>query len=183
MIILLQNSFNSIVKCSKPVITSIHGGCVGAGLDLISAADIRYCSNDAFFSLREVAIGMAADLGSLQRFPKIVGNDSLVREMAFTGRNITSSEAKELGLVSSVFSEPKESLDAAIETAKKIAAHSPVAVQGTKISLNYSRNHSDRDGLEFMANWNMCMFQSQDLITASTATATRSETPPTFNDL
>ncbi|CAG2181893.1 unnamed protein product, partial [Oppiella nova] len=180
MIILLQNSFNSIVKCSKPVIASVHGGCVGAGLDLIAATDIRYASNDAFFSLREVDIGMAADLGSLQRFPKIVGNDSLVREMAFTAKNISSAEAKQLGLISSVFSEPKEALEAALETAKKIAVQSPVAVQGTKIALNYSRNHSDRDGLEFMANWNMCMLQSDDLIQASTATATRSETPPKF---
>lgn len=96
MIFLMQNSFNSVVRCSKPVIASIHGGCIGAGVDLISSTDIRYCSTDAFFSIREVGIGMAADLGTLQRLPRIVGNDSLVRELAYTARNMDSKEAKEV---------------------------------------------------------------------------------------
>jgi len=183
MIFLMQNSFNSVVRCSKPVIASIHGACIGAGLDLISSTDIRYCSSDAYFSLREVNIGMAADLGSLQRFPKIVGNDSLVREMAYTARDVAAPEAKQLGLVSSVLADPETTLQSALETAKKIAANSPVAVQGTKIALNYSRNHTVPDGLEFMANWNMCMLQSDDLIKAASATASRSDTPPVFNDL
>ncbi len=99
MIVLLQNSFNSIAKCPKPVIAAVHGGCIGAGLDLISAVDIRYCSNDAYFSIREVGIGMAADLGTLQRLPKIVGNDSIVRELAFTARNLPSTEAKEVFII------------------------------------------------------------------------------------
>lgn len=96
MIVLLQNSFSSIAKCQKPVIAAVHSGCIGAGVDLISAADIRYASSDAYFSVREVAIGMAADLGTLQRLPKIVGNDSIVRELAFTGRDIAAKEAKEV---------------------------------------------------------------------------------------
>lgn len=96
MIQLFQASFNQVVRCSKPVISSIHGYCVGSGLDLISSTDIRYCSNDAVFSLREVNIGMAADLGSLQRLPRIIGNDSLVRELAYTARNMGASEAKEV---------------------------------------------------------------------------------------
>ena len=100
MIQLFQASFNSVVRCSKPVISSIHGACVGSGLDLISATDIRYCSSDAFFSLREVNIGMAADLGSLQRLPRIIGNDSLVRELAYTARNLPASEAKEVPILS-----------------------------------------------------------------------------------
>lgn len=96
MIVLLQNSFNSMTKCQKPVIAAIHSGCIGAGVDLITGTDIRYASKDAFFSIREVAIGMAADLGTLQRLPKIVGNDSVVREMAYTGKNISAEEAKEV---------------------------------------------------------------------------------------
>lgn len=96
MIVLLQNSFTSISKCQKPVISAVHGGCIGAGVDLITAADIRYASSDAYFSIREVSIGMAADLGTLQRLPKIVGNDSLVRELAFTGRDLAAKEAKEV---------------------------------------------------------------------------------------
>ena len=89
-----QASFNSIDACSKPVIASIHGACLGAGIELISATDIRYCSSDAFFSIREVNIGMAADLGGLQRLPRLIGNDSLVRELAYTGRDLPASEAK-----------------------------------------------------------------------------------------
>lgn len=95
-IILWQKSFNVIAKCGKPVIATVHGGCIGAGLDLISSVDIRLCSQDAYFSAREVAIGMAADLGTLQRMPKIIGNDSVAREIAFTGKNISSKDSKEV---------------------------------------------------------------------------------------
>lgn len=91
-----QASFHQVVRCSKPVISAIHGECVGSGLDLISATDIRYCSNDTIFSLREVNVGMAADMGSLQRMPRIVGNDSMVRELAYTAKNMPASEAKEV---------------------------------------------------------------------------------------
>ncbi|OTF75718.1 delta(3,5)-Delta(2,4)-dienoyl-CoA isomerase, mitochondrial-like, partial [Euroglyphus maynei] len=94
-IVLLQNSFNSIVKCPKPVIAAIHSGCIGAGVDLISAVDIRYASKDAYFSIREVALGLAADLGTLQRMPKLIGNDSIVRELAYSARDMPADEAKE----------------------------------------------------------------------------------------
>lgn len=94
MVALLQNSFTSISKCHKPVISAIHSGCIGAGMDLITATDIRFASKDAFFSVREVGIGMAADLGTLQRLPKIVGNDSLARDLAFTGRDLPATEAQ-----------------------------------------------------------------------------------------
>ena len=92
----LQNCIASIQKCQKPVIAAVHSGCIGAGLDLITAADVRYASNDAYFSVREIALGMAADLGSLQRLPKIMGSDSLVRELAYTGRDLNASEAKDV---------------------------------------------------------------------------------------
>lgn len=93
MIRLLQKAFNEIIYCTKPVIASVHGGCIGAAVDLISSVDVRYCSKDAYFSIREVDIGLAADLGTLQRLPKVVGNDSLVREMAFTAKNISAADA------------------------------------------------------------------------------------------
>lgn len=96
MIVLLQTSFTNIAKCSKPVIAAIHGSCIGAGVDLITATDIRYATKDASFSVREVALGLAADLGTLQRLPKIVGNDSVVRELAYTSRDISSDEAKQV---------------------------------------------------------------------------------------
>lgn len=203
MIVLLQNSFSSIAKCQKPVIAAIHSGCIGAGVDLISAADIRYASSDAYFSIREVAIGMAADLGTLQRLPKIVGNDSVVRELAFTGRDIAAKEAKEVrrrltlscncpysltllfpqfGLVSNVFGSSENTVQGAIDLARSIASRSPVAVQGTKVALNYSRDHSEKDGLEFMQIWNMAMLQSEDFITATTSLATKQDAPE-FADL
>lgn len=100
IISILQNSFNMMVKCQKPVISAVHSGCIGAGMDMISGTDIRYASQDAYFSVREVVLGLAADMGTLQRLPKIVGNDSLVREMAFTGRDISAAEAKEVSLFS-----------------------------------------------------------------------------------
>lgn len=182
MIALLQAPFNTIAKCPKPIIAAVHNGVIGAGVDMISAVDVRYASSDAYFSIREVAIGMAADVGTLQRLPKIVGNDSLVRELAFTGANLPASEAKEFGLVSRVFETPEKTVQGALELAKTIAARSPVAVQGTKVSLNYSREHTIEDGLQFMQIWNMSMLQSEDLITAITAVATKQESPD-FADL
>lgn len=148
MIAILQAPFTTMAKCPKPIIAAVHNGVIGAGVDMISAVDVRYASKDAYFSIREVAIGMAADLGTLQRLPKIVGNDSLVRELAFTGENLPASEAKEFGLVSRVFETPEKTVQGALELAKTIASRSPVAVQGTKHTLNYSREHTIEDGLQ-----------------------------------
>ncbi|KAH7641722.1 delta(3,5)-Delta(2,4)-dienoyl-CoA isomerase, mitochondrial isoform X2 [Dermatophagoides farinae] len=181
-IILLQNSFNSIVKCPKPVIAAIHSGCIGAGVDLISATDIRYGSKDAYFSIREVAVGLAADLGTLQRMPKLVGNDSVMRELAYTARDMQADEAKEIGLLGKVFNDSNSCIQGAIDLARTIASRSPVAVQGTKVSLNYSRDHSEKDGLEFMQIWNMCMLQSEDFIIASSSQVSKSDEPPPFAD-
>ncbi|KAI2805700.1 hypothetical protein RDWZM_008883 [Blomia tropicalis] len=182
MTVLLQNSFNSISKCDKPVIAAVHSGCIGAGLDLISAADIRYASSDSYFSIREVSFGRAADLGTLQRLPKIVGSDSLIRELAYTARDIGAKEAKEFGLVSRVFENPEACINGAIDLARNIALRSPVAVQGTKVALNYSRDHSEKDGLEFMQIWNMCMIQSEDFVIAATAVSNK-QADPEFADL
>ena len=96
IVILLQKSFNVMAKCAKPVIATVHGGCIGSALDMVSSVDIRLCSQDAYFSAREVDVGMVADLGKLQRLPKIVGNNSIVREIAFTGKNISSKDSKEV---------------------------------------------------------------------------------------
>ncbi|XP_027199172.2 delta(3,5)-Delta(2,4)-dienoyl-CoA isomerase, mitochondrial-like isoform X1 [Dermatophagoides pteronyssinus] len=181
-IVLLQNSFNSIVKCPKPVIAAIHSGCIGAGVDLISAVDVRYASKDAYFSIREVAVGLAADLGTLQRMPKLIGNDSVMRELAYTARDMQADEAKEIGLLGKVFNDPNSCIQGAIDLARIIASRSPVAVQGTKVALNYSRDHSEKDGLEFMQIWNMCMLQSEDFIIASSSQASKSTEEPPFAD-
>ncbi|NXD74568.1 ECH1 protein, partial [Eolophus roseicapillus] len=164
-----QESFSVLEKCPKPVIVAVHGACIGAGVDLICACDIRYCSQDAWFQVKEVDIGLAADVGTLQRLPKIVGSQSLVNELAFTARRMMAPEAQSCGLVSRVFPDKGSLVQAAITVAETIAARSPVAVQGTKENLLYARDHSVPESLRYMATWNMGMLQSQDVLTAAQA--------------
>ncbi|XP_055991647.1 delta(3,5)-Delta(2,4)-dienoyl-CoA isomerase, mitochondrial [Sorex fumeus] len=159
-----QETFSVIEKCPKPVIAAIHGGCIGGGVDLITACDIRYCAQDAFFQVKEVDVGLAADVGTLQRLPKIVGNQSLVNELAFTSRKMMADEALGCGLVSRVFPDRETMLDAAFALAAEIASKSPVAVQGTKVNLIYSRDHSVEEGLKYMSSWNMAMLQTDDIM-------------------
>ncbi|XP_040832282.1 delta(3,5)-Delta(2,4)-dienoyl-CoA isomerase, mitochondrial [Ochotona curzoniae] len=158
-----QEAFNVIEKCPKPVIAAIHGGCIGGGVDLVTACDIRYCAQDAFFQVKEVNVGLAADVGTLQRLPKVIGNQSLVNELAFTARKMMADEALSSGLVSRVFPDKETMLDAAFALAAEISSKSPVAVQGTKINLVYSRDHSVAEALNYMASWNMSMLQTQDI--------------------
>ncbi|XP_021556787.1 delta(3,5)-Delta(2,4)-dienoyl-CoA isomerase, mitochondrial [Neomonachus schauinslandi] len=170
-----QETFSVIEKCPKPVIAAIHGACIGAGVDLITACDIRYCAQDAFFQVKEVDIGLAADVGTLQRLPKVIGNQSLVNELAFTSRRMMADEALSSGLVSRVFPDKVGMLDAAFTLAAEISTKSPVAVQGTKINLVYSRNHSVADGLNYTATWNMSMLQTQDIVKSVQAAMEKQE--------
>jgi len=144
----LQESFNVIEKCPQPVIAAVHSGCIGGGVDLISACDIRLCSSDAWFQIKEVDIGLAADLGTLQRLPKITGNQSLLRELSYTARKLHSDEAKSFGIVSHIYADKEALMDNAYSMATSIAEKSPVAVAGSKAALNYARDHSVNDGLE-----------------------------------
>jgi delta(3,5)-delta(2,4)-dienoyl-CoA isomerase len=159
-----QKTFSVIEKCPKPVIAAIHGGCIGAGVDLITACDIRYCAQDAIFQVKEVDVGLAADVGTLQRLPKVIGNQSLVNELALTARKMMADEALSSGLVSRVFPDKEPMLDAAIALAVEISSKSPVAVQSTKINLLYSRDHPVDQALDYMASWNMSMLQTQDIV-------------------
>lgn len=159
-----QKTFTVIEKCPKPVIAAIQGGCIGGGVDLISACDIRYCTQDAFFQVKEVDVGLAADVGTLQRLPKVIGNRSLVNELTFTARKMMADEALDSGLVSRVFPDKDVMLNAAFALAADISSKSPVAVQGSKINLIYSRDHSVDESLDYMATWNMSMLQTQDII-------------------
>jgi len=175
-----QNGFTAIESCRKPVIAAIHGHCFGAGTSLITATDIRYCTADAQLSTKEVDVGLAADVGVLQRIQKITGNDSLSRELVFTARTFNGSQAKEYGLVSRVFEKKEDMLFAAKELAKEIASKSPVAVQGSKIAMNYARNHSIQDSLEMIGYWNQAMLQTEDIV--KSAIAAQSKQPAEFND-
>ncbi|PNF41641.1 Delta(3,5)-Delta(2,4)-dienoyl-CoA isomerase, mitochondrial [Cryptotermes secundus] len=179
---LYQDAMTSLEKCPKPVISAVHNACIGGAVDLITAADIRYCTNDAWFQVKEVDTGLAADVGTLQRLPRVIGSESLVRELVFTARKMMASEAKECGFVSKVYDGKDSMLKGAIEVATDIAAKSPVAVQVAKRSILYSRDHSVQEGLDHIRLWNMTMVQSEDFMNAAVAQATKSN-PPTFSKL
>jgi len=178
-----QNYFMEMEKCPKPVIAAIHGACIGGATNMITFADIRYCTEDAYFSVREAALGLCADVGALQRLPKLIGSQSLVRELCFTARKVDSQEANQCGLVSKVCHDKESLMSASFELAEHIAAMSPVAIQGTKVNLNYARDHSVQEGLDFVAHWNMSMLQSEDLMKAAVAMISKDEEPPQFAKL
>ncbi|GAB1863154.1 Delta(3,5)-Delta(2,4)-dienoyl-CoA isomerase, mitochondrial isoform X2 [Camponotus japonicus] len=177
-----QDSFTAIEKCPKPVIAAVHGACIGAGVDMISTTDIRYASSDAYFQIKEVDIGLAADVGTLQRFPKVVGSDSLARELVYTAREYPATEALESGFISRMLDNKENLLNKAIEIAENIANKSPVAVQGSKISMVYSRDHSIQEGLDHIAMHNKAMLQSEDFLNAAMAQAVKGD-PPIFSKL
>lgn len=152
LIRLYQDSMSSMENCPKPIISAIHSACIGAGIDMITATDIRYCTEDAFFSVKEVEIGMAADVGTLQRFPKAIGSQSLARELCYTGRRFESSEAFNCGLVSKVFSDKESLVNGALALAENIAEKSPIAVQATKQNVVYSQSRPNQMGLDHIVS-------------------------------
>ncbi len=179
-VIEMQESFSVIEKCRLPVLVAVQGGCIGGGVDLVSATDIRYCTEDAFFCIQEINIGMTADVGTLQRLPHLIPS-GLVRELAYTGRRMMAAEACEAGLVNAVYKTADELLSAVMKVAAEIAAKSPLAVNGTKEMLNYTRDHSVDDALHYMAVWQAGMFFSNDLFEAAKANAEKR--PPVFEDM
>ena len=164
----LQDCFSQIERCRKPVIAAVHGKCVGGGVDLIAACDVRLCTDDASFSIFEAKVAIVADVGTLQRITSIVGK-GMAREMAYTARFIPSDRALACGLVNEVHTDPEALLAAARLMADEIAENAPLAVQGTKIVLNYSDEHSTQEGLEYVAQWNSSRLRSNDLKEAMTA--------------
>ena len=164
----LQGYISTLEKIRAPVIAAVQGGSVGGALDLITACDIRLASKEAFFCIQEINIGMAADVGTLQRLPRIIP-DSKMREMAYTGRKMLADEAKESGLVSNVYESQEDMLKAANELAEDIATKSPVAIYGLKALMNYSRDHSIDDSLDFNALWSGAMLSQKDMAEAMTA--------------
>ncbi|KAJ3408065.1 putative enoyl CoA hydratase [Chytridiales sp. JEL 0842] len=180
MVDLMQESFTAIEECNKPVVAAIHGVCIGGGVDLITACDIRYCSEDALFSVREVDIGLAADVGTLQRLPKVVGNQSWVREVCMTARNFGAAEASQQGLVSGVVKDKAVLVEHCMKLAKSLASKSPVAVAGTKHVLNYSRDHTVAEGLKYVGLWNASMLNTEDLAVAFQASMKKQK--PNFSN-
>jgi enoyl-CoA hydratase len=176
-ILRLQAAITAVAQCPKPVIAAVHGYCIGGGVDLIAACDIRLASADAIFSVREAKVAIVADLGSLQRLPSIIGAGH-VAELAFTGKDIGAARAKEIGLVNDVADDVDGVLKAAYELGAEIAANSPLAVQGTKAILAANEGRTVAQGLDYVATWNAGMLGSDDLIEAMTAFMERR--PPNF---
>jgi Delta3,5-Delta2,4-dienoyl-CoA isomerase len=173
----LQSSITSVAVCPKPVIAAIHGCCIGGGVDLIAACDIRLASADALFSVREAKMAIVADLGSLQRLPAII-NAGHLAELAFTAKDISAERAKEIGLVNDVCGDSESVLKAAQTLAAEIAANSPIAVQGTKAVLAANEGRTVAEGLDYVATWNAGMLASDDLTEA--VTAFLEKRPPKF---
>ena len=167
-ILRMQDGLSCIEECRKPVIAAVHGKCIGAGLDLITACDIRLCTDDAEFSLREAAVGIAADMGSLQRLSNICGQ-GITREMAFTAKNITARRAKEAHLVNETYPGQEELMKAAEQLAMEIAGNSPVAIKGTKIVLNQLLASQVKENLVYNAILSAAIIPNNDLFEAVTA--------------
>ncbi|WP_419841623.1 crotonase/enoyl-CoA hydratase family protein [Candidatus Poriferisodalis sp.] len=175
----LQHSFSVLEHSRLPVIAAIQGACVGGGIDMVSACDLRYATNDAYFVIQEINIAMTADVGTLQRMPKLMP-EGVVRELAYTGRAMSAQEALERGFVNAVYEDHAAMTDAVDDVARQIAAKSPMAIWGTKQSMNYSRDHSVADGLEYIATWNAAMFDTDDMGEAFAAQVDRRD--PDFAD-
>jgi enoyl-CoA hydratase len=158
----LFESCDGIEACPKPVIAAVNGMCIGGGLDIVSACDIRICTEDASFSLREAAIGLVADMGVLQRLPHVIGQ-GYTREMAFTARFYKATEAEKMGLVNAVYPDQPAMMEGARKLARQIAANAPLAVQATKEVLNASRHVPVEDGMSLAKHKNMVLMLSQDL--------------------
>jgi enoyl-CoA hydratase len=174
---ILQQSVTAVAACRKPVIAAVSGWCIGGGVDVIAAADIRLASADAKFSVREVKVAIVADLGSLQRLAGIVGEGHL-RELALTGKDIDAARAEKIGLVNDVHADQDALLAAARELAAEIAANPPLVVQGTKDVLGHEREQRVADGLRYVAAWNAAFLPSKDLGEAVQAFTERR--PPEF---
>ncbi|GJP70559.1 hypothetical protein CLOP_g1485 [Closterium sp. NIES-67] len=173
-IVAMQESLSALERCRKPIIAAIHGACVGGGVDLATACDVRFASSDARFAVKEVDLAITADLGTLQRLPRLVGYGNAMH-LALTARPVDADEALRLGLVQGVWATREELMAHVQGVAEAIARKSPLAVAGTKAVLRHARDHSVADGLQFVATWNAAMLLSDDLTAAVAALATRKQ--------
>ncbi len=177
----LQDCLSQLEKVRMPVLAAIQGGCIGGAVDMVTACDSRYCTEDAFFSIEETKLGMTADVGTLQRLPQLIPQ-GLMRELAYTGRRLYADEAKAAGLVNKVYADQEAMLNDVMDIAGQIAARSPLAVAGCKEMINYSRDHSVADSLNYMSVWQSGMFQPQvDMMETIMAKAEKRQ--PQFEEL
>ncbi len=168
LVLELQAAFNILEDVRMPVLAAIQGACIGGGVDMVCAADSRYCTTDAFFTIKETELAMTADLGTLQRLPQLIPQ-GLARELAYTSRKFKAAEALSSGFVNCVFDTQQEMLDGVMAIARQIVRQSPIAVTGTKEMFNYSRDHGISESLRYMATWQAGMFSLPDMQQAMTA--------------
>jgi enoyl-CoA hydratase len=164
----LIDCFSALDEARFPIVCAIQGGCIGGALDLVTACDLRVCSADAFFTVQEISIGMAADLGVLQRLPKIVPQ-GVAREMAYTGERLGAERALAVGLVNAVLDDAAATVERALALARTIAAKSPLAIAGTKLALNHARDHSTASALQQMTLLQSAIFDTGEMATAIAA--------------
>ena len=167
-VLVMQQSFSVLENCRIPVLAAIQGGCIGGGVDLVTACDIRYATTDAFLTIHETNIGMTADVGTFPRLVKLIP-EGFVREMAYTGRRVSAEEAQSMGLINRVFPDQASMLEDVMAVAKDIASKAPLAVYGCKRMINYARDHSTSDGLDYIAIWNASHFKIEEIQEAMTA--------------
>ncbi|KAI9036928.1 enoyl-CoA hydratase/isomerase family protein [Aspergillus affinis] len=158
-----QDCITAVERCEKPVISAMHGFALGLAIDLSTATDVRICARNTKFAVKEVDIGIAADIGTLSRLPKVVGNNGWVKEVALTARVFGAEEAQKVGFVNSVYENKQKTVEAGLALARLMAEKSPIAVQGTKEILNWSRDHSVQDGLRYTTVWNSAALQTKDV--------------------
>jgi len=164
----MQQSFNVLEACRIPVLAAIQGGCIGGGVDFVSACDMRYCTEDAYFTIYEVNIGMTADVGTFPRLVKLLP-EGIVRELAYTGRRMAAREAESRGLVNQVYASHGVMLDEVMKVAREIASKAPLAVYGCKRMITYARDHNTTDGLDYIGIWNASMLQREEILEAMKA--------------
>ena len=178
-ILQLQGNLSAIEQCRKPVLAAIHSSCIGGGVDMVSCCDMRYCTEQAYFSIKEIDLAMTADVGTLQRLPHIIGR-GVMNEIAYTGRNVDATEALAIGMVNRVFPDADSLMAGVREIAADIASKSPLAIRGTKEMLLYTRDHPVADALNYMATWNAGMLSTADV--GQAVAASFKDESPTFDD-
>ncbi len=176
----LQDTFSAFERARMPVLAAVQGGVVGGAVDMVTACDMRYATADAWFCIQEINIGMTADVGTLQRLPKLIP-EGIVRELAYTGDRMPADRAKEVGLVNEVYPDHDSLIEGVLEIATRIASRSPLAVHGSKEMINYTRDHSTDDALRYMAAWQTGMFQPADLMESFGAQMEKRD--PVYDDL
>ncbi len=174
LVLELQKIFTRLEQCRIPVIAAVQGGCIGAAFDMVSACDIRFATSTAFFTIHEINLAMMADLGTLQRLPRLLP-EGLVRELAYTGDRLSAERAKSFGLVNEVFDTQEQMLEHVMNLSRRIAKQSPLAVAGTKEALNFSRDHTVEESLAMAALWQSAMFDPAQVVEGGRAQATKTE--------